>query len=295
MPERDFLTTREVAELLRLRPRRIYALAARGELPCSRATGRLLFPRREIEEWIRRRNRGAGPSPHPPADVLAGSHDPLLEWALRESGSGIASFFDGSVDGLVRVREGRAAAAGLHLFERDGEDWNRATVARECAGLPLVLVAWGWREQGLLLARAQAGKVRDLADVRGLRFVPRQPESGAWRLFLELLRKRGVRLEELDLLPTPARTETEVALTIASGQADAGFALTCLAAPFDLQAVPLAKERYDLLLHRWAFFEPPLQRLWRFTRSRRFAAKAQELGGYDVAELGRVQWNAPPP
>ena len=53
----DFLTTREVAALLRVKERKVYDLAAAGQIPCRRITGKLLFPRAEIEAWL------SGPGP----------------------------------------------------------------------------------------------------------------------------------------------------------------------------------------------------------------------------------------
>ena len=50
--EPAFLTTREVAELLRVKERKVYDLAASGGIPCRRVTGKLLFPRAEIEAWL---------------------------------------------------------------------------------------------------------------------------------------------------------------------------------------------------------------------------------------------------
>ncbi|HUS54016.1 MAG TPA: helix-turn-helix domain-containing protein, partial [Thermohalobaculum sp.] len=35
----EFLTTREVAALLRVKERKVYDLAAAGEIPCRRVTG----------------------------------------------------------------------------------------------------------------------------------------------------------------------------------------------------------------------------------------------------------------
>ncbi len=292
MPEEEFLTVREVAEMLRLKPRRIYALAAKGALPCRRATGRLLFPKSELERWLAGAAASGSPGTAlPPADILAGSHDPLLEWALRESGSGIASFFDGSLDGLVRFREGRAAAVGLHLLDVAAGEWNLPAVRRELAGRPVVVLHWAWREQGLLFRPELHGRIRSLGDIRGLTVVPRQPQSGAWHLFRHLLERAGLDPQRLDLLAEPARTESEVALAIASGKAEVGFGLRCLAAPFDLAFLPLIRERFDLALHRWAYFEPPWQRLWRFAAGPALHARAAELGGYEVRERGRVLYN----
>ncbi len=283
-----YLTTRELAGLLRLKERRVYELVARGEIPCVRATGRLLFPRAEVLRWLEG-ERAEGP----PADVLAGSHDPLLEWALRESGSGIASFFDGSRDGLERLRDRRAAAAGVHLFDAAGGDWNLRAVREALGEAPVVVLEWAWRQRGLIVAAGNPHAVRGIADLRGLRVMGRQPGSGAGLLFAHLLREAGIAAGELELLPAAARTETELALAVAAGEADAGLGLACTARPLGLGFVPLLRERFDLVVDRRAFFEPPLQRLFGFARGAAFAARARELGGYDTAGLGRVHHNGP--
>ena len=76
-----YLTTREVADLLRLKERKVYDLVAAGEVPCVRVTGKLLFPRDLIEAWLARNleyKAGAESlSQRPP--ISAGSHDPLLD------------------------------------------------------------------------------------------------------------------------------------------------------------------------------------------------------------------------
>ena len=48
----EYLTTREVAELLRVKERKVYEMAAAEEIPCRRVTGKLLFPRAELEAWL---------------------------------------------------------------------------------------------------------------------------------------------------------------------------------------------------------------------------------------------------
>ncbi len=113
MPE--FLTTKEVAALLRIKERKVYELVSDNAIPVSRVTGKLLFPREMIEAWVwQHADYAAGTEGlHGRPPVLAGSHDPLLEWALRESGSELAAFFDGSLDGLARLAAGKAIAAGL--------------------------------------------------------------------------------------------------------------------------------------------------------------------------------------
>jgi excisionase family DNA binding protein len=98
----EFLTTKDVAALLRIKERKVYELVRDKAIPASRVTGKLLFPRDMVEAWVRRnvefRDGTEGLVARPA--VVAGSHDPLLDWALRESGSGLATYFDGSLSGL---------------------------------------------------------------------------------------------------------------------------------------------------------------------------------------------------
>jgi putative molybdopterin biosynthesis protein len=293
MPE--FLTTKEVAALLRIKERKVYELVSDNAIPVSRVTGKLLFPREMIEAWVwQHADYAAGTEGlHGRPPVLAGSHDPLLEWALRESGSELAAFFDGSLDGLARLAAGKAIAAGLHVYEPEAEDWNRGHLGRAMAGMPVVLLEWAWRAQGLVVPPGNPKGIAGLADLDGLTLAPRQERSGSHLLLDHLLRREGLDRSRVALVAPPARSEADVALAIAEGKADAGLAVEVVARQFRLGFVPLFRERYDLALWRRDCFEPPLQRLLTFARKPAFQRRAAELGGYDVAGLGTVHYNGP--
>ncbi len=290
----EFLTTRELAALLRMKERRIYELAAAGEIPCRRATGKLLFPRDEIEAWLSGDRIRAAPGAEPQRpNVFVGSHDPLLEWALLESRSGLAALLDGSLDGLARLGRGEAVAAGIHLIEPETDDWNRAHIEHSLGDEPVVSLEWAWRQQGLILAQRIAEEVGGLRDLRGRRFIPRQAEAGTYVLFQELLRREAMSETELELASPPARGQSDIALAIAEGKAEAGLGLACMARRFHLPFVPLTRERFELVVYRRAYFEPPFQRLLAFCRTPAFRKRAEELGGYDVSGFGTVRFNGP--
>ena len=282
-PQTPFLTTREVADLLRVKERKVYDLAASDEIPYRRITGKLLFPRDEIMAWI------GGAAPLTRSMVVAGSHDPLLDWALRESGAGLASLFDGSGDGLRRFLDRDAALCGLHIPEEDG--WNRTTIAA-AAPPDAVLIGWARRAQGLILTPGQS-EVASIADLRGRRVAMRQDGSGARALFERVLADVGLSVDDLDTGAGPARTEAEAAAAVASGEAEAAFGLAAMARQYGLGFVEVAVESFDLLVDRHAYFEPPVQALLDFTTTARFRDKAATLGGYDMTCLGVVRWNAP--
>ena len=292
----ELLTTREVADLLRIKERKIYDLVANGEIPHVRVTGKLLFPRPLLDAWLVRHsaNVEAAPAQRQRPDILTGSHDPLLDWALRESGSGLATFCDGSLDGLSRLARGEAVAAGIHLLEEAGTAaWNRDHVERALGAQPVVLIEWARREQGLILPPGNPARLQRPRDLAGRRLIPRQQEAGSFLLLRHLLEADGLSLDDTLLVAPPARSEADVALAVADGKAEAGLGLAAMAAQFRLDFVPLVRERFDLVIWRRAWFEPPLQRLFAFCRRAAFTARAAELGGYDVAGLGTVHYNGP--
>lgn len=285
-PEPPFLTTREVADLLRVKERKVYDLAAAGEIPHRRVqgAGKLLFPKAEIMRWI----EGDSPRERPP--VLTGSHDPLLDWALRESGSALASLLNGSFAGLDLFAAGGASLAGLHIAEAGG--WNRRTV--ESKGLrDCVLIACSTRARGLILSKQDPESIRGIGDLKGRRVVLRQPGAGAAALLDDLL--AGAGMCAADLIPASelARTESDAAAAVAEGRADAALGIGAMAQRFSLRFVPLLEERFDLLIDRRAYFSEPVQTLVGFMRSPAFAEKARAMGGYDLRGSGAVRWISP--
>ena len=288
-----FLTTREVADLLRVKERKIYELVAEQEIPVSRVTGKMLFPRDLVEAWVRRRVVFAAGAADlaPPPPVLAGSHDPLLDWAIRESGSEIATFFGGSIDGLSRMTARKAFAAGMHVFDPQTGEFNRGIVANEFSDQPVVMIEWAWRIQGLVVAGGNPKGLASAADLAGVRFVPRQPEAGSYLLLRHLVAEAGIDLETVVMLDPPARTEADVAQHVLEGRADAGLAVESVARMHRLDFIPLFRERYDLLVWRREYFEAPMQRLLAFCAGAAFQRRATEIGGYDLSGLGTVRYN----
>lgn len=286
----DYLTTREVAELLRIGERKVYDLATSGRIPCTKATGKLLFSRVAIQGWLDGHSvtpEGAARTVRP--NVFLGSHDPLLDWAIRESECGIATYFDGSSDGLDRFAQDEGIAAGIHLFDTASGTWNARQVEARFSGRPVVLAEWAKRERGLVLP-ARERTDRAVADLKGLRFTPRQSQSGSQPLFLHLLAQSGMTERDLEMMPA-VRTETDAALSVLEGKADACFGLQSVAAQYGLAFSPLVEERFDLLVDRRDWFQPPFQAFLAFCRSDAFARRVAETKGYDFSGFATVHFN----
>ncbi len=289
-----FLTTRELADLIRLKERKVYDLVATGQIPHVKATGKLLFPRDLIAAWLAQHTEYPAGSEarlaRPP--IVAGSSDPLLDWAVRESGSGLAVSWGGSLDGLERFVAAGAMAAGMHVAEDGDEGWNVEHVRSRLFGAPVVLIAWALRTQGLVVAPGNPLKIETIADLKGRRVIARQRQAGAFVLLQRLLASAGLGVDAIKRVEPPALTEADVAAAIADGRADAGLAIEAVARAYRLGFVPVIEERYDLLVWRADYFSESLQKLVGFVQTPRFQERAAALGGYDVSMVGRVRYNA---
>src|SRR5262245_66331007 len=98
----DLLTVSEVADYLRVRERTVYELVRTQRIPNCKLSGKLLFPKPLIELWFAKSAEYPHAATHfaTPPPVIAGSHDPLLEWAARESKCELAILVAGSTSGL---------------------------------------------------------------------------------------------------------------------------------------------------------------------------------------------------
>ncbi len=289
----EYLTTSEVAALLRLKERKVYELVSSGLIPCVRATGKLLFPHKLITEWLRSHleyNADIA-TLDPPVLICAGSHDPLLDWALREALTGIAVNFDGSLGGLEQLAAGGVIMAGTHLREQRGATWNYQHIQALESHQSLVLIEWAKRQQGLIVAAGNPLQIQTLNDLHCKRIIDRQTKAGAHILLQQLLKEARIEQSGLTILEQPARTENDVAAAIAADQADGGLGIESAAKQYHLDFIPLVTERYDLAIHRRCYFEPPLQKLWQFCKTTRYIEQASLLA-CDISQQGTIHYNS---
>lgn len=285
----DILTLKEAAAFLRLSERALYDLARAHRLPAAQLGAKWLFPRTALTLWLGRLAEAPERRLAPPP-ILAGSQDPLLDFAVRQSGCGLALRSGGSLEGLAALARLEAVAAALHIPDPDTGGFNETATRAELPGESLAALVFAWREQGLILP---AGNPRGLAGIADLArpevlVAGRQSRAGSHLLLLHLLSEAGLRLEAVRFLPAPAASEDEVAAAVAEGRADAGFGIRAEAALRGLHFVPLTRERFDLVARPRDWFDPPLQKLLDFMRSTAFRDRAARLGGYDVAAAGSV-------
>lgn len=296
----EFLTTSEAADYLRLGERKLYELVTNGAIPCTKVTGKWLFPRHELDLWVLSgMARPAGMLTAEPPPVVGGSQDELLDWSLRESGSGLGSMTEGSARGLERLQRDEVTAVAVHFHSLDAEG-NLAsdasvTALRDAPDLhDALLIAFVRREQGLVLPPGNPKRLRGLSDVLALgsRMAMRQQGTGAQMLLDVLLTRAGASARDLRRVETPALTGPDLAEMVRAGQADCGVATRAAARSAGLDFVPLVWENFDLAMRQRSYFRPAMQALIRFLSERRLRQRAEELTGYDPSPAGQVRFAA---
>ncbi len=291
----DLLTTDEAAAYLRLSERKLYELVANAAVPCTKVTGKWLFPKAALDRWLAAglvAPAALAPAPAPP--IVGGSHDPLLEWALRESACGLAGLPEGSEAGLARLARGEVTAAAIHLHRLDGDDETaNADAVASAPGLhDAVLIAFARREQGLVVAPGNPLALTDLASIAAVRarLALRPPGAGAQLLLVALAARAGIAPGALAAVKPVCPTGPDLAHAVRSGRADCGIATRAVAQSASLGFVPLVWERFDLALRRRDYFLPGPQALLKLMRTAAFRERAAELTGYEAGEAGDVRW-----
>ncbi len=288
------LTTLEAAEYLRIKERKLYELVSTGAIPCTKVTGKWLFPRADLDRWLlagMARPYGVVPAEPPP--IVGGSHDPLLQWALAESRAGLAILPEGSESGYQRFLKGEVIAAAIHFHDVEAPeaDANVTIVAKEPTLYDAVLVGFAAREQGLVVASGNPRGITNLqsAAETKARLAARPIGAGAQQLLDALMRRDGITAKRLKpALVAP--TGPDIAQAIRAGHADFGVATKAVATAAGLDFVPLSTERFDLLMRQRDSYRGPLSTFLALVRSPHFAARAKELGGLDVTDSGKIRW-----
>ncbi|MEW5958639.1 MAG: substrate-binding domain-containing protein [Chloroflexota bacterium] len=228
---------------------------------------------------------------------IAGSHDLAVAYITAHFAE-IAPdtipqlSFTGSLGGLIALAEGEADLAGSHLWDEETNTYNSPFVRRLLPGRRVALLTVAHRRMGLLVPPANPGQITGLADLLrpGVRFINRQPGAGT-RVWLDAqLRRLGLAPDRISGYEQEVSTHTEVARAIAEGQVDVGLGVECAALVYGLEFIPLAAERYDLVIPAEVWSRLPVQALARWLGSAEAKQKILVLGGYAIEETGKIEW-----
>jgi excisionase family DNA binding protein len=290
-----FMTVKQVAAYLQVNEKKVYGLVQEGKIPATKLTGKWLFPRDLVDQWLLESSHGGLLTDR---IVIAGSDDPLLFRAITQVATSLQSHAlisytaTGSQLGLSLLASRRADVCGIH-WGPAAESYQRhpALLRQFVQAGEWALVRLYRREQGLLTSPGlwSAGDGIEGLFRRDVRWVERQEGGGSQRFLRELIARHD--FDPADRRITGrASTEREAASLIAMGHAEVGPGIRASASEFGLDFIPIGWEAFDLALHRGIFFRSLFQKLLDYLRGSDCQRQVKVLGGYDLSELGTLIW-----
>jgi putative molybdopterin biosynthesis protein len=304
MPE-ELMNTKEVAKHLGIHEKQVYALIKAKRIPCTRVTGKWVFPRRMIDEWIENNARSGMAEARKKSKriegslLAAGSNDPILDILKTYIRKAYPEFYifssnTGSTDGLKALNQGFTDLAWSHLLDPKSGQYNIPFLSTYLPNLKPVVVNLFNRDLGFMVAPGNPLRIHGFKDLTRpkVRFINRQKGSGTRVLLDHHLKDLKIPASSIKGYEKEVYTHFEIGLSILAKEADVGLATGSVSKLLGLSFVSLTQESFDMLLDQTTFFERGVQAFIEVLNSREFRSQVENLGSYDFKNSGKILYAA---
>jgi excisionase family DNA binding protein len=303
MPE-EMMSTKEVAQYLGIHEKQVYALIKSKRIPSTRVTGKWVFPRKLIDEWVeldaktgleqaRQKSRKIEG-----ALLASGSNDPILDMLQTYLKKSYPEFYifsanTGSTDGLKALNMGYTDIAWSHLFDPKSGEYNIPFLSTYLPNLKPVVVNLFRRELGFVTAPKNPLGFRGFDDLVGkeIKFINRQKGSGTRVLLDHHLKRLRLPSSKIKGYEREVYTHFEVGLSILSKEANVGIATSAVSKLLGLPFIPITRESFDMLLDQSTFFKKGVQAFIEILNSSEFRNRVERLGSYDFNHSGKILYS----
>jgi excisionase family DNA binding protein len=297
----EIMSTKEVARYLGIHEKQVYALIKSKRIPSTRVTGKWIFPKKLIDEWIDRNARSGMAEARRKSQriegalLASGSNDPILDILKTYIRKSYPEFYifsanTGSTDGLKALNQRYTDIAWSHLLDPKSGEYNIPYLSTYLPNLTAVVVNLFYRELGFLVAPRNPLHLRGFEDLtkKKVRFINRQKGSGTIVLLDHHLKKLGIPPSGVNGYENEVSTHFEVGLSILAKEADVGIATVAAAKLLGLSFTPIIQERFDMILDQPTFFEKGVQAFIEILTSKEFRSRVEGLGSYEFKNSGKI-------
>ena len=229
--------------------------------------------------------------------VAIGSHDNILDLMANflhrlSPPVRLSSAHVGSMGGIMAIRRGEAHFGGSHLLDEDSGEYNVSFIKRFLSDLPLKLINLCYREQGFIVSKGNPFNIQAFTDIiaKDLSFINRQKGAGTRLLTDKILRDSGLEPEQIAGYNHEEYTHMNVAAAVLSGSVDVGMGIRAAALALDLDFVPIAEERYDLIVPTLFLDDARIKAALELMSNDTFRSRIEDLGGYNLRNCGSVMY-----
>jgi len=300
----EIMSTKEVAKYLGVHEKQVYALIKSKRIPSTRVTGKWVFPKKLVDDWIdssaksgleqarQKSKRIEG------AFLASGSNDPILDMLHTYMRKSYPEFYifsanTGSTDGLKALNMGYTDMAWSHLLDPKSGQYNIPFLSDYLPNVKPVVVNLFRRDLGFVVAHKNPLRINGFEDLakKEVRLINRQKGSGTRVLLDHHLKRLRISPSKINGYEKEVYTHFEVGLSILSKEADAGIATIAVSKLLGLPFIPITKECFDMILDRSTFFEKGVQAFIEILNSQEFRNRIGGLGSYDFKDSGKILYS----
>ena len=228
--------------------------------------------------------------------LLIGSHDLSLDLIRNEVRKRNYNYdlklqTVGSMAGLTALRRRESQLAGAHLLNPETGEYNISYLKRFFKGQKLVLLNLVHREQGLYLKKENPKNIQGIKDLikADINYVNRQRGAGTRILFDYLLAKNEIEPVQIAGYDQEEFTHIAAAAAVGRGSADAALGIRAAAEVMEVDFLPLAEEKYDLVFREEILNDPRVQNLIELINKEEIKSEIEKLGGYQCRNTGQIK------
>lgn len=290
-----FMNVKQVSGYLHLNEKKIYEMVNRGIIPATKVTGKWMFPKELIDKWMLDSTHNGLLRDRL---IIAGSDDPFLyrvinQYAQTLGNKAVITYTHTNTrTGLELLNANRVDACCIHWGPAEESSTRHPSLLQQySSSANWILIRAFQREQGLIfrpLNGSQSPLVSDLFDKK-YRWDVHCSGSGTQRFLLEILGKKGLNIDDLNIT-SHSVTDREAAAAIRLNRSDVAPGTRATANEFGLEFLSLGAEHFDFVIPRNIWFRHLFLNLIENINSEPAHRLAQELGGYTIDNCGKLLW-----
>jgi putative molybdopterin biosynthesis protein len=223
--------------------------------------------------------------------LLIAGCDPGISVLLRHlqrEGVEVVVAYRNSSQSLDLLKQSLVHIAGSHLRDEDTGESNIPAVRKHFPKGSVAVISYAIWEEGMVVARGNPKKIKDIADLarKDVTIVNREPGAGSRYLLDSHLQRAGIAPKAIKGYQDIAVGHLPAAWQVKNGRADCCLATKTAACVFGLDFMPLVSERYDLVIRKQNLSLPGIQILLDTLGRTAFRRELEGLGGYDARIAG---------